>query len=156
MLPRGKYYCLKLIIKQMNCTYCFNIFLAGRLQQQLRAAQIQGLPLPILWIMDYFVIDGEGFRFGRFYRTAGWYTHIVMWVSFTSWVLANILFRSVIRYGAYFLGLTGISLLSANLLWCVIRNPNPLVIPFEHDTIRMKYGFSFWLALFTGNVSIGF
>lgn len=71
-----------------------SIIVAGHIQQQFRAAQIRGLPLPILWIVDYFVIDGEGFRFGRFYRTAGWYTHIVMWAAFACWLLAIILFRS--------------------------------------------------------------
>lgn len=64
------------------------------MQQEFRAAQYRGLPLPILWIVDYFVIDGEGQRYGRFYRTAGWYTHILMWTAFPCWLLAVILFKS--------------------------------------------------------------
>jgi hypothetical protein len=52
---------------------------AGVLQQSFRQAQNRGLPLPILWVVDYFTIDGEGLRYGRHYRTAGWYAHIAMW-----------------------------------------------------------------------------
>ncbi|KAJ8970438.1 hypothetical protein NQ314_001233 [Rhamnusium bicolor] len=123
---------------------------AGHLQQQFRAAQYRGLPLPILWIMDYFVIDGEGFRFGRFYRTAGWYTHIIMWTAFACWLLANILFTSVINYGAYFLGICGALQLVANLVWLVVRNPNPLVIPFEDGDMVTKYGFNYWATFVMG------
>ncbi|KAF5286734.1 hypothetical protein FQR65_LT12467 [Abscondita terminalis] len=127
---------------------------AGLLQQQFRAAQYRGTPTPILWIIDYFVIDGEGYRFGRFYRTAGWYTHILIWAAFPCWLLAIILFRSVIRYGAYWLLLCGSLLVFANIVWSTIRNPFPLSIPFEDDVIVMKFGFSYWLCLCTGIVSI--
>ncbi|RZC40902.1 dual oxidase maturation factor 1 [Asbolus verrucosus] len=127
---------------------------AGHLQQEFRAAQYRGLPTPILWVMDYFVIDGEGFRFGRFYRTAGWYSHIAMYCAFTCWLLSLILFRSVIIYGAYCLGVCGILQLTANLLWLVIRNPNPLVIPFEEATIRTKFGFSYWLTFSSGIICV--
>lgn len=129
-----------------------NRFLAGRIQREFRAAQHIGLPLPILWIVDYFVIDGEGFRYGRFYRIAGWYAHIAMWTAFPCWLLANILFRSVITYGAYFLAITGGLLLLSNLLWVVIRNPLALEIPFEYDTMTTKFGANFWLTLITGIV----
>ncbi|KAF2879164.1 hypothetical protein ILUMI_27016 [Ignelater luminosus] len=127
---------------------------AGHLQQQFREAQYKGLPLPILWIVDYFVIDGEGFRYGRFYRTAGWYTHILIWTAFPCWLLANILFRSVIRYGAFYLGICGGLMILGNIIWSSIRNPNPLVIPFENAIITTKLGFSYWLTLVTGIVCV--
>lgn len=127
---------------------------AGTLQQEFRAAQYRGLPLPILWVIDYFVIDGEGYRHGRFYRTAGWYAHIAIWTAFPCWLMANILFRSVIRYGAYFLLIGGVLQLTANLIWCVVRNPNSLIIPFENATMTTKYGLSFWLNFSTGLTSV--
>ena len=54
-------------------------FSAGLVNRQFREAQRKGLPYPILWIAEYFTIDGEGIRWGRHYRQAGYYTHIVMW-----------------------------------------------------------------------------
>ncbi|KAJ8922367.1 hypothetical protein NQ315_004310 [Exocentrus adspersus] len=127
---------------------------AGRLQQQFRAAQYRGLPLPILWVMDYFVIDGEGFRYGRFYRTAGWYTHIAMWAAFACWLLTIILFKSVISYGAYTLGMCGLLQLLSNLIWFAVRNPHPLVIPFENGVLETKYGFNYWANFVTGLICI--
>nr|CAD7458661.1 unnamed protein product [Timema tahoe] len=44
---------------------------AGTLQQSFRQAQRRGLPLPILWVADYFTWDGEGLRFGR---TGHWHS----------------------------------------------------------------------------------
>ncbi|XP_065162202.1 dual oxidase maturation factor 1-like [Atheta coriaria] len=127
---------------------------AGHFQQEFRAAQYRGVPTPILWIADYFVIDGEGQRFGRFYRTAGWYAHISMWSAFPCWIIANILSRTVLRYCGYSLGLCGFFQLMANLLWVLIKNPNPLVIPFEDDTLVTKYGGSFWLTFVSGIICI--
>lgn len=108
------------------------------------------MPLPILWVVDYFVIDGEGFRFGRFYRTAGWYAHIAAWTAFPCWLLSLILFKSVISYGAYFLALTGILQIVAVVVWSVVRNPNPLHIPFEDGDIVTHFGPSYWLTLVIG------
>ena len=52
---------------------------AGRLNQEFRAAQFRGVPLPIQWIAGYFTLDGEKIRWGRKFRQAGWYTHIFLW-----------------------------------------------------------------------------
>lgn len=101
-------------------------------------------------MVDYFVIDGEGFRFGRFYRTAGWFCHVALWSAFACWLLSLILFKAVILYASYCLGICGFLQLTANLLWLVIRNPNPLVIPFEDATITTKFGLSYWLTFFSG------
>nr|CAD7398023.1 unnamed protein product [Timema cristinae] len=103
--------------------------LAGTLQQSFRQAQRRGLPLPILWVADYFTWDGEGLRFGRYYRTA------------------------VVRYGAYFTILTGVLQLLACLLWTVIRNPYQLEIPFEEKVLSLHYGINYWLTLSLGLLS---
>lgn len=52
------------------------------------------------------------------------------------------------------MGTCGLLQLTANLLWSVIRNPNPLVIPFEHATITTKFGVSYWLTLISGLVCV--
>ena len=66
------------IIMQNVVVFMFS--LAGRFNQEYREAQFRGLPLPILWIAEYFTFDGEGIRWGRHYRQAGWYSHILMWL----------------------------------------------------------------------------
>ena len=52
---------------------------AGRFAQTFRADEFRGTPYPILWVAEYFTFDGEGLRWGRKFRQAGWYTHIFMW-----------------------------------------------------------------------------
>lgn len=49
------------------------------LNQEFRASQYRGTPLPILWVAEYFTLDGEQIRWGRKFRVAGWYTHILLW-----------------------------------------------------------------------------
>ena len=49
------------------------------LNQEFRASQFRGTPLPILWVAEYFTLDGEQIRWGRKFRVAGWYTHILLW-----------------------------------------------------------------------------
>ncbi|XP_059487245.1 dual oxidase maturation factor 1-like [Neocloeon triangulifer] len=123
---------------------------AGRLQRTFREGQRKGLPLPILWVADYLTLDGEGYRFGRFYRTAGWYAHIAMWSAFPCWLLTVILLHTCVRYGAAFLSLTGFFQIVACILWVSIRNPNPLVIPFENATLTTKLGSDFYLVAING------
>ena len=52
---------------------------AGRVSQEFRQAQREGKPYPVLWIAEYFTLDGEQIRWGRKFRQAGWYAHILMW-----------------------------------------------------------------------------
>ncbi|XP_072748147.1 dual oxidase maturation factor 1-like [Anoplolepis gracilipes] len=123
---------------------------AGLLQRTFREGQRKGLPIPILWIAEYFVIDGEGIRFGRFYRTAGWYCHILLWTAFACWILANIFLQSVSRYVAYLTSMIGGLQLLTCLVWVCIHNPIPLVIPFEDNVIKMTLGLHFWMTFGCG------
>ena len=52
---------------------------SGRVSQEFRQAQREGKPYPVLWIAEYFTLDGEQIRWGRKFRQAGWYAHIGMW-----------------------------------------------------------------------------
>lgn len=52
---------------------------AGRVSREFRQAQFEGKPYPVLWIAEYFTLDGEQIRWGRKFRQAGWYTHILLW-----------------------------------------------------------------------------
>ncbi|XP_062605745.1 dual oxidase maturation factor 1-like isoform X1 [Saccostrea cucullata] len=132
----------------------FGIF-AGRFNQEFRARQFRGTPFPIIWIAEYFIFDGEGVRWGRHYRQAGWYAHIMMWLALPLWVLTIILFFILLKYGAYFLMLTGGVMVIANIIWATLRNPFELLIPFsaEHK-LEFHFGASFYLNLFTGLLCI--
>jgi dual oxidase maturation factor 1 len=128
---------------------------AGQFNRQFRAAQLRGVPLPILAVAEYFTIDGEGIRWGRFYRQAGWYSHIALWLAFPLWILSNILFFTLLRYGAYFLAMSGLSMVTSNIIWATMRNPTELKIQFTtKDILVFSYGAAFWFCLITGIVCI--
>lgn len=129
---------------------------SGRINREFRAAQWRGAPLPILWISEYFTLDGEDILWGRSYRLAGYYAWIMVWTAFPLWLLANILFFMVIRNGAYFLMLTGGSLLTANILYAGIRyGYQPMEIPFSADhVLRFHKGPTFFLCLFAGLIAV--
>ncbi|XP_046400601.1 dual oxidase maturation factor 1-like [Ischnura elegans] len=129
---------------------------AGRFQQEFRAAQRRGLPLPILWLAEYFTIDGEGFRIGRFYRTAGWYAHVALWAAVPAWIMSNLLFLTVVRYGALWAVITGLLQLMACLIWCVVKNPIPLEVPYNTGHLITGYGIDFWKTVFSGCLCIVF
>jgi hypothetical protein len=125
---------------------------AGRINRELRAAQYRGLPIPILSIVEYFTLDGENIRWGRAYREAGYYTHIMMWTAFPLWLLSLLLFNMVLSLGALFLALTGSTLILANILFSALsQSASPVLeIPFEDGIIELSYGWSYILVLLTG------
>nr|XP_053639735.1 dual oxidase maturation factor 1-like isoform X2 [Cherax quadricarinatus] len=125
---------------------------AGAIQRNFRAAQHRGTPLPILWVAEYFTFDGEGIRFGRYYRTSGWYSHICIWTAFPLWILTVILFKLTISYAAQMLALTGSMLTCAALIWAGNRNFIELEVPFSppNGILRTVYGVHWYLALFVG------
>lgn len=123
---------------------------AGHFNQEFRKHQRRGSPYPILWIAEYFTLDGEGIRWGRHYLQAGYYTHIMLWTAFSLWLLSLILFNMVPRYGGYFSIATGVCMLIGNIIYSTYRNANQLVIPFDEGKLHFHWGWCFWLCLVTG------
>lgn len=123
---------------------------AGLFNRMFREHQRRGSPYPILWVAEYFTPDGEGIRWGRFYRNAGYFTHIMVWTALPLWILALILFKMVIRYGAYCSLMTGVSLFIANIIFATLRNSNQLEIPFPDKNLIFAWGWSFWMCMSMG------
>ncbi|CAD5124033.1 DgyrCDS12337 [Dimorphilus gyrociliatus] len=124
---------------------------AGLVNREFRDAQIKGTPYPILWVAEYFTLDGEGIRWGRYYRQSGYYTHILIWTAFPLWIITCLLFGMVISYGGFFMILTGLVLLAANITYSSIRNPNELKIPMADDKLlTFSWGWCFTLNAING------
>ncbi|XP_039272388.2 dual oxidase maturation factor 1-like isoform X2 [Styela clava] len=127
---------------------------SGRINQEFRQAQYKGLPIPILWVAEYFTLDGELIRWGRSYRTAGWYTYQVLWTAFPLWIISNILSVMCLSYCGVVFMMTGGCMLTSIIIYSTIRwGTQPLVIPFEHGSLEFHYGSSFWLTMVGGAVA---
>ncbi|XP_035667437.1 dual oxidase maturation factor 1-like [Branchiostoma floridae] len=127
---------------------------ASLTNREFRAAQYRGLPYPILWVAEYFTLDGEDIRWHRSYRLAGYYTLTMLWTAFPLWIITNILFCMFIRYGAYFMMLTGGVMLLGNLIFHFLRFGPVLAVPMGTATLVFHYGWCFWLNLAVGSVTV--
>ncbi|XP_015782301.1 dual oxidase maturation factor 1 [Tetranychus urticae] len=127
----------------------------GHLKYQYGQSASKGLPIPILWVLDYFTIDGEDYRFTRFYQHAGWYCHTLLWFSFGCWLLSSCLFCIVIEYGSLMMMVTGLCLIATNIIWAFHSNPIPLEIPFRSPNGKVNYlhpdySWAYWINLTNG------
>ncbi|CAG0881731.1 unnamed protein product [Cyprideis torosa] len=124
------------------------------IRQEYQNALIKGLPYPILTVAEYFTIDAEGFNWGRHYRHAGYFAHILLWSSFAFWVLSCLLLCVVPRYGAYTMVLVGLMLLFTNAVYYWLLPSRPLLIPFENAVLKFDFGWCYWLILTAGVSSL--
>ncbi|XP_076360944.1 dual oxidase maturation factor 1-like isoform X2 [Tachypleus tridentatus] len=142
------------ILEDINYNERFSWIGATELKEEYKEALIKGLPFPILTIAEYLSQDLEGFCWGRRYREAGYYSNILLWTAFSSWLLMNILLCMVPRYGAYCMQLTGGVMLSTNAVYSLLLPRKSLVIPFEGGLLKFYYGWCFWLVLVAGTVAV--
>jgi len=127
---------------------------AGKINREFKDAQYKGLPLPILWVAEYFTLDGELIRWGRTYRTAGWFTNEVLWTCVPLWLIDNILTFMVFFYAGWKFILTGACMFTSTIIWTTIKwGYQPLVIPFEDGRLELHYKPNFWLVISGGIVS---
>ncbi|XP_053209156.1 dual oxidase maturation factor 1-like isoform X3 [Panonychus citri] len=122
----------------------------GHLKYQYRLSASNGLPIPFLWVLDYFTIDGEEFRFTHFYQQAS------CRFSLGCWLLSSCLFCIVIEYGSLMMMLTGLSLITTNMIWALHNNPVPLEIPFQSPSggrvqfLHPDFSWAYWINLTNG------
>lgn len=126
---------------------------AGAIAQQFHEKQFQGYPQVICELAQYFTLDGEDIRWGRWYRIAGWYSHITLWTCVPLWFLANVIVLMRPSVGCIWwilLGWTQILVIMIYSIVIIHNNLIPLVIPYEGGKIEPKLGWCWYLVLFTG------
>ncbi|XP_033230346.1 dual oxidase maturation factor 1 isoform X2 [Belonocnema kinseyi] len=110
----------------------------------------QGAPFPIVSLVEYFSFHQEGFSWGSKYREAGYYASIMLWTSFASWMLMNLLLVVVPRYGAFSMIFTGFCLLFTNLIYWKLLPCEPLVAHIDGSILIFDFGWNYWLVLVAG------
>ena len=72
-------------------------------------------------------------------------------LSFATYLMAILLYIFVIRYGAWWTVITGsVMILACFSYGVIIINDPELKIPFQDDILEPKFGWSWYLVLFTG------
>ncbi|XP_076272356.1 dual oxidase maturation factor 1-like [Rhynchophorus ferrugineus] len=127
---------------------------ANKMKEYYEESRARNLPKPLLWALEYFVVDEPGSRYGRFYRSASWYTNLFLWTAFISYLISLVMFQTVVNYGIYFLATSGMLLLIANSVWAIIKNSVPLEIYMGNGTLVPHYGLTFWCCFSTGLICL--
>eukprot|EP00732_Lithocolla_globosa_P005182 Lithocolla_globosa_v1_NODE_5197_length_1284_cov_98.274207.p1 type:complete len:383 gc:universal NODE_5197_length_1284_cov_98.274207:100-1248(+) len=138
---------------------------SNRFNREFRAAQYQGMPTPILGVAEFFTLDGESIRWGRYYRQSGYFAHMFIWGALSLWLLSNILYAISFPAGFLFTGLTGVSMEIAIFIYGVLLNRQTPKIQFrfhavdendpESGWLRTHKGEMFWMVLIVGLLAIG-
>ncbi|XP_061176479.1 dual oxidase maturation factor 1-like [Saccostrea echinata] len=126
--------------------------------QELRHCLGRGLPIPVLHLVEYLSTDTGGLRWGRSYTGAGYLSHILLWTSFSFWILTNIMMVTVVFYGAFLLTLTGITMILACVTFHVLQPRLAFRIMGSDVDFVTYYGPCFWAVLAIGIITtiIGF
>lgn len=129
----------------------------NQMGQEYHQALERGLPNPILTVLEYLSQDAAGFNWTRQYRLAGYYSTIMLWLSFSCSVLMFVLHCAAPKHGIYTMQLLGVLLLFTNLTYAILvpRGDGELKIPFEGKTLErhqliFKFGLNFWIVFFGG------
>nr|CAH7733192.1 unnamed protein product [Callosobruchus chinensis] len=115
---------------------------------------VRGLPYPILKVAEYFTTGQEGLAWGAQYRSAGYFATIMLWTSFTIWILMNLMLVVVPRYGAILMTTCGLLLIATCCGYFVMLPETPLVIRMEGSKLQFRFGWTYWLVLFAGGVCL--
>ena len=129
---------------------------------------MQGTPLPIQWIVELFIFDGDGIRFGRYFRVAGYYTTIFLWFGFALWFIFSTISLFNIPaagHGGLVLMLQGLVMILAfvfynDRIYNLMPNRDLVVFPFaDADTgveafLELSYGWITYVVIVTGALDI--
>mmetsp|Transcript_4227 Transcript_4227/g.8227 ORF Transcript_4227/g.8227 Transcript_4227/m.8227 type:complete len:343 (-) Transcript_4227:168-1196(-) len=134
---------------------------ANLLNQAFHRSQFRGAPLAIQAVAEYFTFDGDGIRWGRYYRLAGYYTFILLWLAMGFFILSLLFGVFRLKLGVLFLWCCGVTMISSCILYTILIKAMPLglQIPFQDASgqivvLAPTYGWSYWLTLITGTVVV--
>lgn len=119
-----------------------------------RKALVRGLPFPILTVAEYFTVGQDGLAWGGQYRAAGYFAIIMLWTSFATWVLMNLMLIVVPRYGALLMTTCGFLLLATVCGYFGMLPETPLEIHIEGTTMNFRFGWCYWLVLISGSICL--
>ncbi|CAD5217513.1 unnamed protein product [Bursaphelenchus okinawaensis] len=145
---------------QMYINEKFTIDVVKDMDLEMNSAYEEGLPYPVLKVLEYFRISENSFDYGMQYRQAGHYAGAVIWAGFACWCWQTLLLLFLPHHYSKVGVLSGVLVLVGDVVYAVI-SPAELIVPFmgpQKQTVYlvMGYGTSFYLSLAAGIISILF
>lgn len=146
----------ELPLTKVNYNEKFTFSYAEDMKRHYHEVLERGLPYPVLTAAEYLSVDNDGFRWGRFYRQAGYYSYFCLWSAFALWLLSNILWPVDVRYSSICLMITGKLLLVTNVVYSANLPKRPLAIPCEGQMLEFSYGWCYYLTFAVGVLCLTF
>ncbi|KAK0414509.1 hypothetical protein QR680_011469 [Steinernema hermaphroditum] len=127
---------------------------------ELQQAFHNGLPYPMLKVLEYFSLNQGSFDWGRHYRVAGHYTHFFSCIGLILWTLQFIFLGVIPHHYAKCGILSGVFVLIADLVYMCLC-PCTLKMTFVGVDggpvfMDMHYGYSFYGTVLAGLIMIIF
>jgi len=135
--------------------------------QQFRRHQNRGTPYTIQVVAELLALDGEYVRFGRWFRLAGYYTHILMYFGIPLWVFSMFYFLFAPWWGSALAMFSGLNLCIATIVYHDLTQLQvdklQFALPFEakeppHEAVFVvpDYGWTLTLVATTGTMHFFF
>ncbi|KAI1731806.1 dual oxidase maturation factor domain-containing protein [Ditylenchus destructor] len=129
--------------------------------RELQIAYKEGLPYPILKVLEYFSLTQGAFAWGGQYRNAGHFANALLWAAFITW-LTQCLILALVPWHFSKLGIVcGVFAILSDIVYVILSPPFDLIIPFPGLTgqttyLRLHCGPCFYMVLIAGILSIIF
>ncbi|TKR75852.1 hypothetical protein L596_017087 [Steinernema carpocapsae] len=138
----------------------YDITGVSSMASELHQAYHNGLPYPMLKVLEYFSLNQEGFNWGRHYRVAGHYTYSLSLIAIAIWILQFALLGLVPHHYSKAGIVSGVFVLIADLVYMCLC-PCTLKIAFIGTGgglvfMDMHYGYSFYISVLAGFFMIVF
>lgn len=127
----------KVDMSQLYYNEGFDITGVSSMAEALNNAYRDGLPYPMLTVLQYFSLNQDSFDWGRHYRVAGHYTSAAVWFSIACWGISCLLL--ILLPHCFYLSIlaTGFSaILACFIYW--LMSPCELRIYFIGENLEKK------------------
>ncbi|KAI6188604.1 hypothetical protein M3Y98_00372400 [Aphelenchoides besseyi] len=127
---------------------------------ELESAYYDGLPYPMLKVLEYFSLSQGAFAWGKQYRNAGHFASTLVWTSFAAWLWQCVFLAFLPHHYGKIGVICGVFAIAGDLVYIFLA-PNGPSIPFVSSTqettyLNFYYGSSFYMSLAAGLISIIF
>lgn len=148
--------------KNVSCHHEYNLNEAFQLDspQSLKRAYVgaraQGLPYPILCILEILSVQGGSIAWGRDIRMGGYYASIFLWTSVGIWALLLLCLAVLPAYFSRALLLLALSILTTHFVYLgLVPKALPIHFPaagkaLHVEEFQLGFGWCFWATLGAG------
>lgn len=129
-------------VKEVHYNEIFHFVKPDEMQLEHQEALRRGLPYPILTVTEFFSQDSDGFNWTRQIRQAGFYTGLLLYVTFACWLVTMLLMCILPAYFMTMLRVTCLLSAASHLNYLIsasLLSPSTITIYSDKLLITPNY-----------------